>query len=99
MSSLQSDFPYNTHHVRSYLKRALPKSQVTSMSLHSGYQPLLFMSTKHLMAVFAFSNGNTVTSYETLYGSFKEYYVGQYTELDALDLSFVFCRPCGSSQS
>ena len=93
MPSSQSDYPNNAHHVHSYLKRALPNSRLTARSLHSGYQPLLFMSTNYMMAVFAFSNGDMTRSYETLYGSFKEYYVGRCTELDALDLSFVFCVP------
>ena len=77
--------------VRSYLKHAMPDSQLTSENLHSGYQPLLFMWAKHMMAAFAFSNGDPPKSYEALYGSFKEYYAEQRTKLDAMDLAFVFC--------
>ena len=77
--------------VRSYLKHAMPDSQLTSENLHPGYQPLLFMWAKHMVAAFAFSNGDTPKSYEALYGSFKEYYAEQRTQLDAMDLAFVFC--------
>ena len=79
--------------VRSYLKHAMPDSQLTAENLLSGYQPLLFMWAKHMMAAFAFSNGDTTESYEALYGSFKEYYARQRKQLDAMDLSFVFCVP------
>ena len=80
--------------VRSYLKGALPDCQLTSRSLVSGYPPLLLMSMKRLMAAFAFSTGDAETSYDQLYGSFKDYYGENRKQLDALDLSFVFCvRP------
>ena len=79
------------NNVRSYLKQAMPDSQLTTERLLSGYQPLLFMWANHMMAAFAFSNGDTTKSYEALYGSFKEYYAEQHTKLDAKDLSFVFC--------
>ena len=79
------------NNVRSYLKHAMPDSQLTAEKLLSGYQPLLFMWTNHMMAAFAFPNGDTTKSYNALYGSFKEYYARQHTQLDAMDLSFVFC--------
>ena len=91
MVSSQRDFPNNAHDVHSYLKTALPNCQLTPKKLLSGYQPLLFMSMKHMMAAFAFSNGDTIKSYKALYGSFKKYYVRRWAQLDTLDLSFVFC--------
>ena len=80
--------------VRSYLQRALPNCRLRSQSLVSGYPPLIFMSMKRLMAAFAFPTGNTEASYDRLYSSFKDYYAKNREELDAFDLSFVFCvRP------
>ena len=93
MPSSLGNFSNDAHRVHSYLKRALPDSQLKAKNLLSGYQPLLFMSLKQMMAAFAFSNGNTIESYNALYGSFKEYYLSQSTQLDAFDLSFVFCVP------
>ena len=93
MPSSPGDFQEDARSVHSYLKRALPYSQLRTEKLLSGYQPLLFMWMKHVMAAFAFSNGDTTKSYEALYGSFKEYYTRQRTQLDAMDLSFVFCVP------
>ena len=81
------------NNVRSYLKYAMPDSQLKTENLLSGYQPLLFMWADHILAAFAFSNGDTTKSYEALYGSFREYYARQHTQLDAMDLSFVFCVP------
>ena len=81
------------NNVRSYLKSAMPDSQLKAENLLSGYQPLLFMWADHILAAFAFSNGDTTKSYEALYGSFREYYARQHTQLDAMDLSFVFCVP------
>jgi exonuclease SbcC len=90
--------PRNAHEsassVRAYLHDVLPESRFTDAAVHSGYEPLLLVQTKHVMAAFAFSNGDMGKSYETLYGSFKKYYTDQQGRLDALDLSFVFCvRP------
>lgn len=80
--------------VRSYLEQALPDCRLSSQSLVSGYPPLILMSMKRLMAAFAFSTGNTEASYDRLYGGFKDYYAENREDLDALDLSFVFCvRP------
>jgi DNA repair protein SbcC/Rad50 len=80
--------------VRAYLKEALPNSQLTAANVASGYEPLLLMETSHVMAAFAFSNGDMSKSYKELYGSFKKYYAEQRGRWDALDLSFVFCvRP------
>jgi exonuclease SbcC len=90
--------PRNAHEspssVRAYLRDVLPDSQFTDATVHSGYEPLLLVQTKHVMAAFAFSNGDMGRSYDTLYGSFKKYYADQQGRWDALDLSFVFCvRP------
>ena len=80
--------------VRSYLRKALPDCELTSEPLVSGYPPLTLMWMTHLMAAFAFSNGDTGKSYAKLYRSFKEYYANNRERLDAFDLSFVFCvRP------
>ena len=57
--------------VRAYLEGVLPDSQLTDASVQSGYEPLLLLQTKHVMAAFAFSNGDMRKSYEDLYGGFK----------------------------
>jgi exonuclease SbcC len=49
------------------------------------------MKTKHVVAAFAFANGDVRRSYETLYSEFKNYYAKQHGKWDALDLAFVFC--------
>ncbi len=77
--------------VRAFLARALPDARLTNAANISQYQPLLLMRTNHVMAAFAFANGDMHKSYEALYGGFKKYYADQKDELDALDLAFVFC--------
>lgn len=79
--------------VRAYLESAMPQSKLMTENLLPGYQPLLFMWMEHMMAAFAFSNGDTTTSYEALYGGFKRYYAKQRMTLDEQELSFVFCVP------
>lgn len=65
-----------------------------SAALDAEQQPLVLLQTKHVMAAFAFSNGDMNRSYEALYGSFKSYYTEQHGKWDGLDLAFVFCvRP------
>ena len=88
-----TSLPVDSHwgRVRSYLTKALPDCEVTSESLVSGQAPMIFMWMAHLMAGFAFSNGDTGASYRKLFGSFKDYYAENRKRLDVLDLSFVFC--------
>ncbi len=77
--------------VRAFLTDVMPDAQLSDESVHPGYQPLLFMRTKHTIAAFAFANGDIPKSYETLYTSFKSYYASQQANWDSLDLAFVFC--------
>ena len=80
--------------VRAYLESVLPDSQVTAASLNADYDPLLLLRTTHVMAAFAFSNGDMRRSYDALYGGFKHYYAEQKGRWDTLDLTFIFCvRP------
>ena len=80
--------------VRVYLNTVLPECRLTSKSLRPDYAPFLLVWMTGRLAAFAFSNGDTNESYRTLYGSFKEYYLEHREQLDAVDLSFVFCvRP------
>jgi exonuclease SbcC len=80
--------------LRTYLAGVLRDSRVTTAAVNAAYQPLLLLQTTHVMAAFAFSNGDMRTSYDNLYGSFKKYYAEQRGQWDALDLAFVFCvRP------
>jgi exonuclease SbcC len=84
--------------VRDILASILPNAQLSDAAVHPEYQPLLLMRTKHIMAAFAFANGDIPKSYEVLYGSFKKYYAAQQGQWDALDLSFVFCVKPGFPQ-
>jgi len=77
--------------VRAFLATALPDARLIDAQVDSGYQPLLLMHTRHTVVAFAFSNGNLPTSYEALYGSFRNYYAAQEGRWDTLDLAFVFC--------
>lgn len=88
-SSLESQA--NASVLRAYLASVLPDSRLTDAAVDAAYQPLLLMQTKHVMAAFAFSNGEMRKSYEDLYRSFKNYYAEQRGMWDALDLAFVFC--------
>ena len=89
-----TSLPVDSHwgRVRSYLTKALPDCEVTSESLVSGQAPMIFMWMAHLMAGFAFSNGDTGASYRKLFGSFKDYYAENRKRLDVL--GFVFCVLC-----
>ena len=42
-------------------------------SVHQDYAPLMLLRTAHVMAAFAFANGDMPTSYQSLYGGFKQY--------------------------
>jgi exonuclease SbcC len=77
--------------VRAFLGSVLPDARITDAAINPEYRPVLLMQTKHVMAVFAFANGDMRQSYEALYGSFKKYYTEQQGQWDALDLTFVFC--------
>lgn len=90
--------PHNPHSyasgLRSYLESALPDSRLTEASVAASYDPLLLLRTDHVLAAFAFSNGDVRESYKTIYESFKSYYIEQKGQWDRLDLAFVFCvRP------
>lgn len=93
MPNLPLDPSSSAGNLREYLAGILPDSQVTEAAVQTGYQPLVLFETKHVMAAFAFSNGDMGKSYEALYGSFKSYYTQQRNRWDALDLAFVFCVP------
>ena len=90
MPSLPNPHP-SASGLRAYLEGVLPDSRLTDATVDLGYQPLLLLQTKHVMAAFAFSNGDMRKSYETLYGSFKSYYSEQQGQWDRFDLAFVFC--------
>jgi exonuclease SbcC len=79
--------------LRTYLENILPNSQVTEARLDTEHQPLLLLHTNRIMAAFAFTNGDSRTSYDALYEKFKTYYVEQQRQWDKLDLAFVFCVP------
>ena len=89
------NLPHNPHSsaasLRTYLAGVLPNSQLTVESVDSVHQPLLLMQTEHIIAGFAFSNGDMNASYDALYGSFKNCYEEHRERWDALDLAFVFC--------
>ena len=90
--------PNNPHpsasSLRSYLETVLPDSRLTDAATDPTHQPLLLLQTTHVMAAFAFSNGDMRASYDAMYGSFKNYYAEQRGQWDQLDLAFVFCvRP------
>ena len=74
-----------------------PSSQLTVEPVDPIYQPLLLLQTKHVMAGFAFSNGDMAKTYEALYGKFKTYFRERRGLWDALDLAFVFCVHPGVS--
>lgn len=94
MPPLPREFPSGAEGLRAYLAGVLPDSVLTNATVDTAYQPLVLLQTTHVMAAFAFSNGDVRRSYETLYGSFKNYYAEQHGQWDALDLAFVFCvRP------
>jgi DNA repair protein SbcC/Rad50 len=84
--------------LRTYLADVLPDSQLTIESVDSVHEPLLLMQTKHVMAGFAFSNGDMTRNYDALYGRFKTYFKERRGLWDALDLAFVFCvQPSASN--
>ena len=94
MPNLQHEPSSSVDGLRNYLEDVLPDSRLMNATVDGAYQPLLLLQTKHVMAAFAFSNGDMTKSYEALYGSFKKYYADERDLLDALDLAFVFCvRP------
>jgi exonuclease SbcC len=77
--------------LRTFLTHALPDARLTDAVVNAAYEPLLLMRTGHVIAAFAFANGDMRQSYEALYGGFKHYYAEQRGQWDALDLAFVFC--------
>ena len=94
MTSSPIDQAEQSERVRAYLARAVPDCELTSEPLASGQPPVILMWMAHLMAGFAFSNGDADRSYTALFGSFKDYYKENRGQLDSVDLSFVFCvRP------
>lgn len=90
--------PNSSADVRTFLGRVLPNARLTDAVVNSEYQPLLLMQTKHVIAAFAFMNGDIHKSYDVLYGSFKTYYAAQQGQWDAFDLAFVFCVMPGFPQ-
>src|ERR1035441_4338654 len=80
-----------TDDLRAYLQRALPDSHLTEAPVAPSYNPLLVLQTDHILAAFAFSNGDARKSYESIYTGFKKYYAEQRGQWDSLDLAFVFC--------
>src|SRR3990172_7359790 len=77
MPSLPHNPRLSVDSVRAYLESVLPNSRLTDVTVDPTYQPLLLLQTKHVMAAFAFSNGDMNKSYNTLYGNFKNYYAEQ----------------------
>ena len=74
--------PFGVEDLRAYLEGTLPGSRLTSATVHAEYQPVLLLQTVHVMAAFAFSNGDARKSYDSLYSSFKKYYMEQRGEWD-----------------
>lgn len=94
MADFLAEAERNWERVRRYLSGTMPECEVTSEPLVSDQSPMIFMWMTHVLAGFAFSNGDAPTSYRRLYGSFKDYYAENRERLDVLELSFVFCvRP------
>lgn len=94
MTGFPVDAKEHWDRVQRYLVGALPECEVTTESRVTDHAPMIFMWMAHLMAGFAFSNGDTSASYRKLFASFKEYYAENRKRLDVLELSFVFCvRP------
>ena len=91
MTNFPADAETHWDRVQGYLVKTRPDCEVESEYVASGQAPMLFMWMEHLMAGFAFSNGDTRASYRKLFGSFKDYYAENRGRLDAVDLSFVFC--------
>ena len=91
MPNLPRDLPPSAQRVREYLEGTLPGSSVTDAAVDSSHDRLLLLQTTHVMAAFAFSNGDAGKSYDTLYGYFKKYYSERRVQMDTLDLAFVFC--------
>lgn len=77
--------------VRTYLEGILPHPDLSSTTVNEAYEPLLLLHTKHIVAAFAFANGDMRKSYDALYGGFKGFYAQQKGKWDTLDLAFVFC--------
>lgn len=84
--------------VRGHLSEVLPSARFSEALVHADHAPLLLLQTKHVLAAFAFANGNVPLSYESLYQGFKKHYSAQRGEWDKLDLAFVFCVPAGDSR-
>ena len=85
------DSPPPQEHVESYLRQAMPHCEFTYESLVTGYPPMILMRMTHNIAAFAFASGDADKSYDELYNSFREYYLGNRSTLDVYDLSFIFC--------
>jgi exonuclease SbcC len=91
MSNLQHEPNMGSVGVRTFLAEVLPDAKLTNAPVNTAYEPLLLMHTRHVIAAFAFANGEVLRSYECLYSSFKNHYAEQQGAWDALDLAFVFC--------
>jgi exonuclease SbcC len=97
MRNLPHD-PYpSADSLRTYLAGVLPDSRLTVESVDPVYEPLLLLQTKHVLAGFAFSNGDMSKTYDALYGKFKTCFKERRGLWDALDLAFVFCVHPGVS--
>ncbi len=84
--------------LRSYLETKFPESDLNDAVVIPPYEPLLLLRTGHVLAAFAFSNGDMAKSYEAIYQGFKTYFAEQKGLWDSLDVAFVFCVPPGLSQ-
>ena len=87
---LPPETPATAQDVRRYLEGVLPSSRLATESVHSEYNPLILLYTTSILAAFAFPNGDTNKSYDSLYGGFKKFYTRSGAS-DALDVAFVFC--------
>ena len=83
--------------LRTYLEGVLPNSHLSIKPVNSGHQPLVLLQTDHVMAGFAFSNGDMKKSYEVLYQTFKTQFTEERGIWDELDLAFVFCVQPGKT--
>lgn len=94
MPNLPHNSDRSADRLRTYLAGVLPDSRLTLEPVDSVHEPLLLLQTRHVMAGFAFSNGDMTRNYDDLYGKFKTYFKERRGLWDALDLAFVFCvRP------
>ena len=91
MTHLPLDISSAKDDIKKYLQDTLHGANISYKEVHSGYEPLLLLRSKNILAAFAFSSIHVTESYDALYKGFKSHYAEQNGQWDALDVSFVFC--------